>query len=125
MCKKLRATLKIKKRKKYKGSGGSSWAAVEAATGTAEAGTGYWSYCYRVARLMKQQQYVNPETYFRVCLALPLLFQSRYLLPLSCFLPFPPSLVPSPLITTLNYCLLFELLYEWLDSSRYTATISC
>lgn len=40
MCKKLRATLKIKKRKKYKGSGGSSWAAVEPAAGTAEAGTG-------------------------------------------------------------------------------------
>lgn len=39
MCKKLRATLKIKKRKKYEGSDGSSWAAVEAAAGTAEAGT--------------------------------------------------------------------------------------
>lgn len=38
MCKKLRATLKIKKRKKHEGSGGSSWAAVEA--GEAEAGTG-------------------------------------------------------------------------------------
>lgn len=126
MCKKLRATLKIKKRKKLEGSGGSSWAAVEAAAGTAEAGTGYWSYCCRVARLMKQQQYVNPETYFRVCLALPLLFQSRSLpLSLSSFLAFPPSLVPFQLITTLNYCLLFELLYEWLDSSRYTATISC
>lgn len=45
MCKKLRATLKIKKRKKYEGSDGSSWAAVEAAAVllycccTAEAGT--------------------------------------------------------------------------------------
>lgn len=88
MCKKLRATLKIKKRKKYEGSGGSSWAAVEAAAGTAEAGTGYWSYCCRVARLMKQQQYVNPETYFRVCLALPLCFSLGSSLPLSLTLPF-------------------------------------